>query len=372
MSYQVIKVQVATTDNIENFFAAPNTVDGIAVNDNDLILVHNQINQKQNGVYIVSSAGTGSDGLWLRLTSGINSPDAGTNIWVDFGIKFGQTTYITISDDEPIIWGTTKVWFTTLPVSAGPTGPTGPSGPLGITVFNGATGPQGVQGIQGVQGDPGPTGPSVTGPKGDTGPTGPIGPTGAFGGPTGPQGVQGIQGIQGVPGPTGTTGPVGPTGPSGFSGYSGINGTPGGPTGPTGPMGISGYSGIPGATGPAGGPTGPTGITGPQGDVGATGPTGPIGVTGPAGTANILKATGSYDFGSVLNGSYLTHDVTVTGASVGDPVILGLDTPDSNLLYSAWVPEINTVRIKVSNYTTSSIDPGSITYNILVLPYASF
>jgi hypothetical protein len=61
-------VKVATSSNI-SFSAAPNVVNGITLVNGDLVLVKNQTATYQNGVYSVTSAGTGSNGIWARSTS---------------------------------------------------------------------------------------------------------------------------------------------------------------------------------------------------------------------------------------------------------------------------------------------------------------
>jgi hypothetical protein len=78
-------------------------------------------------------------------------------------------------------------------------------------------------------------------------------------------------------------GPTGPTGPQGETGPSGADSTVPGPTGPTGPQGETGPTG---PTGPQGetGPSGATGESGPTGEQGEQGEIGPEGPPGPEGT----------------------------------------------------------------------------------------
>lgn len=321
MSTQVILVTAATTANILSFNAAPNSIDGVSLFNGAVILVRSQATTTENGIFRVASVGSGSNGIWTRITDSTNPkcPTPGCQVYVVNGDNLGTGLFSFVSTAEPVVWGTTTVFFKqtgdskpklplaggvmtgplTLaddPTSAlhpvtkqyfeahnsGPTGPTGVAGvtgPTGVTTYNGPTGPQGVQGIQGVAGP--------TGATGTTGPTGAGGPTGPASGPTGPQGVQGLQGVQGVPGPTGVVGPTGVTGPTGAS-----------ITGPTGPDGATGPTGAGGPTGASGGPTGPRGLTGPTGPsvtgpTGAslTGPQGAIGPTGPNGAVPAATLT---------------------------------------------------------------------------------
>jgi hypothetical protein len=67
----------ATTADISNLATgAPNFVDGFAVFTNQRVLVKEQTDGSENGVYIVDSVGTGSNGQWSRVpdfVSGFNS-----------------------------------------------------------------------------------------------------------------------------------------------------------------------------------------------------------------------------------------------------------------------------------------------------------
>lgn len=61
------KVKVATTGNISNLATgAPLAVDGVNVSDGDLVLVAAQTNAEENGIYAVTTAGSGSNGVWAR------------------------------------------------------------------------------------------------------------------------------------------------------------------------------------------------------------------------------------------------------------------------------------------------------------------
>lgn len=61
------KARVVTTANITDLAAgAPNTVDGITLSDGDPVLVTGQSTATQNGLYTVTTAGSGSDGAWAR------------------------------------------------------------------------------------------------------------------------------------------------------------------------------------------------------------------------------------------------------------------------------------------------------------------
>ena len=115
-------VRVATTEDVGNLLVTgnmTNSVDGVTVVVEDRILVKDQIDAKQNGIYRVASAGTGSNGTWVRAL------DADANDKVTSGL----TTTITegsveisktykLSTPDPIVLGTTELIFTN-PYAAG-------------------------------------------------------------------------------------------------------------------------------------------------------------------------------------------------------------------------------------------------------------
>jgi len=60
----------ATTGNIANLATgAPGTVDGVSLTNADLVLVWQQDDPSENGLYSVTSAGTGANGQWARATA---------------------------------------------------------------------------------------------------------------------------------------------------------------------------------------------------------------------------------------------------------------------------------------------------------------
>ncbi len=92
--------RVATTTNISNLSTgAPAEVDGISLEEDDRILVHRQTSSASNGIYQVSSVGSGSNGTWIR------AGDANTTA------KLIPGTEIYIVEGET--YGTTKFWLVT-------------------------------------------------------------------------------------------------------------------------------------------------------------------------------------------------------------------------------------------------------------------
>ena len=205
-----------------------------------------------------------------------------------------------------------------------------------------------IRGPSGAVGPQGPTG--ATGSTGSTGPSGATGPTG----PQGPQGPQGNTGAQGPAGPTGNTGSAGAQGPQGATGSTGSAGTTGS-TGPTGPQGIQGVSG-PGAgnllpllfttngvldvkTGDAELPWGGNNITmsrfNAQVKVAPTGSSlivvlkknGVAVATATIAAGQTYAATSTFSDAALINGDYLSVDVTQIGSS----------TPGSTLVAAIWL-----------------------------------
>jgi hypothetical protein len=59
-------VKAATTASIDLIGGAPNIVDGYTLETDDRVLVKDQIDEADNGIYVVSYLGVGSNGTWQR------------------------------------------------------------------------------------------------------------------------------------------------------------------------------------------------------------------------------------------------------------------------------------------------------------------
>lgn len=179
--------RVATTANIT--LSGVQTINGVAVVAEDRVLVKNQTDTTENGIYDVSA------GSWTRAKDFDGSRDVilGTLVYTLKGDS-GSPEYYYLSYSGDIEFDTTALTFVISP-GAGSTGATGATG---------ATGPAGATGAVGAQG-----------PTGATGSTGPQGPQGIQGA-TGPAGATGAQGLQGPRGNTGATGETGPKGDVGM------------------------------------------------------------------------------------------------------------------------------------------------------------
>jgi hypothetical protein len=82
----------------------------------------------------------------------------------------------------------------------------------------------------------------------------------------------------------------------------------------------------------------------------------------------VLSGSASLDFGSISTASQANLTITVTGAAVGDEVIMALPAaPAAGLVFNAFVSAANTVTIRASNITGLSVDPAAATYGVIVI-----
>ena len=105
--------RVVTVANITLSGGAPAVVDGVTLADDDRVLVTAQSTGTQNGLYIVSAVGTGSDGTWVRTSDGNETGEieAGMIVMVTEGTVYADTQWKLITDN-PIVIGTTALTFT--------------------------------------------------------------------------------------------------------------------------------------------------------------------------------------------------------------------------------------------------------------------
>lgn len=83
----------------------------------------------------------------------------------------------------------------------------------------------------------------------------------------------------------------------------------------------------------------------------------------------ILKASSTIDFGAISGNSTTdSSDITVVGASTGDPVLVGApSTINSGLVVTGYVSAADTVKIRIANVTQGSINPANGTFSIVVI-----
>ena len=105
--------RAVTTTNITLSGGAPSLVDGVTLSHNDRVLVTGQTTASQNGIYYVTTLGSGSNGTWSRSTDSNQTGEllAGTIIMVTEGQIYADTQWKLITDN-PIVIGTTALTFT--------------------------------------------------------------------------------------------------------------------------------------------------------------------------------------------------------------------------------------------------------------------
>jgi len=105
-------VRVVNTTNTNLTGGAPNVVDGVTLAANDRILVVGQSTASQNGLYSVTTAGTGSNGTWTRAVDGNATGEisSGMIVVATEGTAYGDSEWL-LTTDNPIIVGTTSLAF---------------------------------------------------------------------------------------------------------------------------------------------------------------------------------------------------------------------------------------------------------------------
>lgn len=103
-------VRAATTANVTTLAGgAPNTVDGVTLAANDRVLVKNQTTTNQNGIYTVTTVGTGANGTWARSTdmdAAAEFPNAA--VYVAEGTTQADTQWV-VTTNAPVTVGTTAI-----------------------------------------------------------------------------------------------------------------------------------------------------------------------------------------------------------------------------------------------------------------------
>jgi hypothetical protein len=106
-------VRAATTANIATLAGgAPSTLDGVTLAANDRILVKDQSTGSQNGIYIVTTLGSGANGTWTRATDadGVGEIFAGMMVVVTEGTVNADTEW-ELTTNGAITIGTTALAF---------------------------------------------------------------------------------------------------------------------------------------------------------------------------------------------------------------------------------------------------------------------
>jgi hypothetical protein len=82
----------------------------------------------------------------------------------------------------------------------------------------------------------------------------------------------------------------------------------------------------------------------------------------------VLSGSASLNFGSIGAAAQADLTITVTGAAVGDEVVMALPAaPAAGLIFNAFVSATNTVTIRASNITAAPVDPAAATFGVIVI-----
>ena len=105
-------VRAISTSNITLSGGAPSTVDGVSLALNDRVLVTGQSTGSQNGIYYVTTVGSGSNGTWARSPDADATGDmtAGMVVMVTEGTSYADTSW-KITTNDPITLDTTSITF---------------------------------------------------------------------------------------------------------------------------------------------------------------------------------------------------------------------------------------------------------------------
>ena len=105
--------RVATTTDVTLVGGAPNAVDGISLSLYDRVLVRAQTAGAQNGIYFVTTLGTGANGTWTRALDANDGTrlTSGTTLTVEEGLTLGGKMY-RMTSPNPITIGSTVITWT--------------------------------------------------------------------------------------------------------------------------------------------------------------------------------------------------------------------------------------------------------------------
>jgi hypothetical protein len=88
--------------------------------------------------------------------------------------------------------------------------------------------------------------------------------------------------------------------------------------------------------------------------------------------AGVLTGSATYDAASLADGAGATTTVTVTGAALGDYVLISHSVDLAAISVTGYVSASNTVSVRFQNESTGAVDLASGTLRALVLGRASF
>lgn len=114
-------VRAATTANIASLAGgAPNAIDGVTLAGGDRVLVKDQSTGSLNGIYTVTTLGTGANGTWTRATDADSATELppGSVVSVQEGTANADKMFM-LATNGPIVLGTTPLVFSAYGASSG-------------------------------------------------------------------------------------------------------------------------------------------------------------------------------------------------------------------------------------------------------------
>jgi len=101
-----------TGSNISLTGGAPTTLDGLTLALNDRILVKDQTDGKQNGIYYITTLGTGSNGTWTRTTDADTGAElvTGSYCFITSGTTNANAAYTMVTPGTITIGTSTITW----------------------------------------------------------------------------------------------------------------------------------------------------------------------------------------------------------------------------------------------------------------------
>ena len=103
-------VRAATTSNgtLSSSFSAGSTIDGVTLSAGDRILVKDQTNGAENGIYVVNASGAPTRADDANASAELS---AGATVFISEGGTNGNSSW-SVTTDDPITLGTTPITFT--------------------------------------------------------------------------------------------------------------------------------------------------------------------------------------------------------------------------------------------------------------------
>lgn len=87
--------------------------------------------------------------------------------------------------------------------------------------------------------------------------------------------------------------------------------------------------------------------------------------------SGMLSGSDTWDPGSIADGDEEAKDVTVTGAALGDFVLVSSSLDVADLVLTGQVTAADTVTVQLANNTGGAVDLGSGTVYVRVIPRAA-